>query len=83
MTLDELPKASRARILRVGGERVFRRRLLELGLLPGTSVEFLRVAPLGDPLEFSVRGCNLSIRRAEARQVEVEVEGDRPSEGPR
>jgi len=82
VTLDELPKATSALIIRVGGERAFRRRLLELGFLPGTGVEFLRVAPLGDPLEFCVRGCHLSIRRAEARQVEVEVSGDGSAEGP-
>ncbi len=56
---------------RVGGERAFRRRLMELGLVPGTRVEFLGVAPLGDPIELLVRGCSLSIRRAEAEQVTV------------
>ncbi len=55
----------------VGGERAFRRRLMELGLVPGTRVELVGVAPLGDPLEFLVRGCSLSIRRAEAASVRV------------
>ena len=55
----------------VGGERSFRRRLLELGLLPGTVVEIIRVAPLGDPLEISLRGSRLSIRREEAAQVRI------------
>jgi ferrous iron transport protein A len=53
----------------VGGERTFRRRLMELGLVPGTSVEVVGVAPLGDPLKLVVRGCALSIRRSEAAQV--------------
>jgi Fe2+ transport system protein FeoA len=44
---------------------------MELGVIPGTPVEVLRVAPLGDPVELSARGCNLSIRRAEARLVDV------------
>ena len=55
----------------VGGERSFRRRLLELGLLPGTVVEIIRVAPLGDPLEISLRGSRLSFRREEAAQVRI------------
>jgi Fe2+ transport system protein FeoA len=44
---------------------------MELGIIPGTRVEVLRVAPFGDPLELRARGCNLSIRLAEAQQVEV------------
>jgi Fe2+ transport system protein FeoA len=55
----------------VGGERSFRRRLMELGILPNTQVEMKGVAPLGDPLELLVRGCSLSIRRAEAAEVVV------------
>jgi Fe2+ transport system protein FeoA len=46
--------------------------LLELGLIPGTEVSIEKVAPLGDPLELKVRGCTLSIRRADARAVSVE-----------
>ena len=56
----------------VGGERAFRRRLMELGLVPGTRVELVAVAPLGDPLELLVRGSSLSIRRADASAVRVE-----------
>ena len=46
-------------------------RLLEMGLLPGTLIEVVRRAPLGDPLDLKVRGYHLSIRREEARHVEV------------
>jgi Fe2+ transport system protein FeoA len=56
----------------VGGERSFRRRLLELGVLPGTSITVHQVAPLGDPLELRIRGCSLSIRKSEAAVIEVE-----------
>ncbi len=70
-TLADVAPGTRATIASVGGERAFRRRLLELGLLPGTSVEVLRVAPLGDPLELLVRGCHLSIRRREAAALEL------------
>ena len=55
----------------VAGEGSFRRRLMELGLVPGTRVEVIGVAPLGDPLELLVRGGSLSIRRAEAEGVSV------------
>lgn len=61
-------------ITRVGGERQFRRRLMELGLLPGTRIEVVRVAPLGDPIELLARGCFLSIRKSEARLVDVKLE---------
>jgi len=48
-------------------------RLREMGLLPGTSVTFVRAAPLGDPLEFKVRGYLLTLRREEADQITVEL----------
>lgn len=47
-------------------------RLREMGLLPGTPIRLLRVAPLGDPLEIEVRGSRLSLRRAEAAEIVVE-----------
>src|SRR5258706_13362796 len=71
MTLGDASVGEPVTITRVGGERPFRRRLMELGLLPGTRVEILRIAPLGDPLELKVRGCFLSIRRSEASTVDV------------
>jgi ferrous iron transport protein A len=71
MTLDETEVGSTVHVEDVGGDRSFRRRLMELGLVPGTRVRLNGVAPLGDPLELVVRGCNLSIRRSEARSVRV------------
>jgi ferrous iron transport protein A len=58
-------------IRQVGGERAFRRRLMELGLVPGTRVQLVGIAPLGDPMELLVRGASLSIRRSEARELSV------------
>jgi len=58
-------------VTHIAGEGSFRRRLMELGLVPGTRVEVIGVAPLGDPLELLVRGSSLSIRRAEAEGVSV------------
>ena len=75
MTLAHAHVGERFTIERVGGERSFRRRLMELGLVPGTHVELIGVAPLGDPLEFLVRGCSLSIRKGEALWVAVTRDG--------
>ena len=70
--LSDLQVQGEARVVAVRGDRSFRRRLMELGLLPGTKVRVRNVAPLGDPLELELRGCRLSIRRAEARDIEIE-----------
>ena len=58
-------------VRRVACARPIARRLLEMGLLPGTVIEVVRVAPLGDPIELSLRGYALSIRRAEAMAIDV------------
>jgi Fe2+ transport system protein FeoA len=71
MDLDQAPLRTDLRVVAVTGPRPFRRRLLEMGLLPGTPVRKEKVAPLGDPIEIAVRGARLSIRRAEARGIEV------------
>lgn len=59
----------------VDGQDDISLRLLEMGLVPGTSLTMLGTAPLGDPLEFEVRGYRLSLRRSEARRVEVQLDG--------
>ena len=73
MTLAEAKIGEIVEVDAIGGERSFRRRLMELGLVPKTQVTFLGVAPLGDPLHLLVRGCQLSIRRNEAAQIRVNV----------
>jgi len=70
--LAEIPRKSPVIIRSVTGARAFRRRLMEMGLVPGTEVRVTNVAPLGDPLEIEVRACRLSIRRREAAQILVE-----------
>jgi ferrous iron transport protein A len=77
MTLAQTHLGRLVTVSRIGGERAFRRRLMELGLVPGTRVELKSIAPLGDPMELLVRGCSLSIRRAEAEHVEVEAPSER------
>lgn len=73
MTLDTLPIGHEAVITRVGGEGALRCRLLDMGLIPKTMVRVEKVAPLGDPIELHVRDYSLSLRREDARKIEVEV----------
>ena len=70
-TLGRLPYRTPAQIQAIAGDRAFRRRLLELGFLPGTEVMLLGAAPMGDPLELEIRGCRFSLRRAEAERILV------------
>lgn len=70
--LDEAPLLEDVIVQKVDGARAFRRRLLELGVLPGTTVRKTKIAPLGDPVELEVRGRRLSIRRAQARAIAVQ-----------
>lgn len=71
MTLIDLDLGQAATIARVEGTREFRRRLMELGMVPGTKIVLKKVSPLGDPLDILVRSARLSIRREEARMIEV------------
>ena len=73
MTLDLLPLSQEAVITAVGGEGALRRRLLDMGLIPKTAVRVEKIAPLGDPIELRVRGYALSLRKEDARNIEVEV----------
>lgn len=60
-------------VRRVGGLRHVARRLMEMGLLPGTPVTVTRFAPLGDPLQLRLRGYALSIRRSDAIEIEIDA----------
>ncbi|MEQ1502158.1 MAG: FeoA domain-containing protein [Myxococcota bacterium] len=71
MTLDQLLPGQAALVTEVKGEGAFRRRLLELGLLPGTRIERTGQAPFGDPLSFRVRGAVLCLRRVDAAAIGV------------
>jgi ferrous iron transport protein A len=70
--LARVPVGSTAVVAKVSGTRPVVRRLLEMGLVPGTPVTVQREAPLGDPVELRVRNYALSIRRADAQRIEVE-----------
>jgi Fe2+ transport system protein FeoA len=73
MHLSDLQPGTSAIVKQIpSGGGVFLR-LREMGVLPGTTIRFLRQAPMGDPIEIQVRGYNLSLRLAEASAIEVEV----------
>lgn len=71
--LSELGVGKQARVRRIEGSDEVSLRLLEMGLTPGTAVQVVGAAPLGDPLELDLRGYRLSVRKSEAARVEIEV----------
>ena len=72
--LSSLTPGQRGTIVRVSGQANLRRRLLELGLVRGEIIRVERVAPLGDPIEFTVKGYHLSLRGVDAARIEVQQE---------
>ncbi len=71
-TVKKLKKGERGRVIRVVGEGAVRRRLFDMGITPGAVVTMRKTAPLGDPIEITVRGYQLSIRKVEADSVVVD-----------
>jgi Fe2+ transport system protein FeoA len=72
ITLDALNAGERGKVTQVSGTSDIQRRLLEMGITPGTTVRLVRFAPMGDPLDIEVRGYHLSLRKNEARQVTLD-----------
>ena len=70
-TLNELKVGETARVVRLHGEGAVKRRIMDMGLTKGTEVTVRKVAPLGDPIELTVRGYELSIRKSEAATIEI------------
>lgn len=73
--LSDLKPGEAGTVQKVEGDKVVRRRMLDMGLVNGAEVQVKRVAPLGDPIEFEVRGYSLSLRKSEAQAVQVDVGG--------
>lgn len=71
--LSELKSKDKGTIIKVGGKGGVHRRILDMGVVSGTLVEVKRVAPLGDPIEISVKGYNLTLRKEDAAQIQVEL----------
>lgn len=72
MKLNELGVGSSAKVKRIGAAAPIKKKLMDMGLTKNTEVTLCKVAPLGDPIELTVRGYELTIRKADAAQIEVE-----------
>ncbi len=70
--LREVPVGGKAKVVRIHGEGAVKRRIMDMGITRGVEVFVRKVAPLGDPVEITVRGYELSLRKADAESVEVE-----------
>lgn len=74
-TLKEARVGDTVRVVKLHGEGAVKRRIMDMGLTKGVQVQVRKVAPLGDPLEVTVRGYELSLRKADAQMIEVEEAG--------
>ena len=75
MPLSDLNIGERGRIVSIGGSGAARRRMMDMGLVPGSLIETIRKAPMGDPIEFRVRGYMISLRKNEAERITIRREG--------
>lgn len=71
-TLKDLHSGEACFVVKVHGQGAVRRRLFDMGITPGTKIILKKTAPFGDPIEITVRGYQLSLRKAEAQNIEVE-----------
>ena len=71
-TLRDVKVGETVKVVKLHGEGAVKRRIMEMGLTKGTEVFVRKVAPLGDPVELTVRGYELSLRKADAEMIEVE-----------
>ena len=72
MTLKDVPVGKTVQVQRLNGEGAVKRRIMDMGITKGTDVYVRKVAPLGDPIEVTVRGYELSLRKADAEMILVE-----------
>ena len=70
--LRNVPVGSTAKVVKIHGEGAVKRRIMDMGITKGVEIYVRKVAPLGDPIEITVRGYELSMRKADAESIEVE-----------
>jgi ferrous iron transport protein A len=73
MTLKNLKPGQVGTVVSIGEKGIMRRRIMDMGVTPGAAVKVIKVAPLGDPIEINIRGYELSLRKEEADQIQVEL----------
>ena len=71
-TLKEIKVGETAKVVKLHGEGALKRRIMDMGITKGVEIYVKKVAPLGDPLEITVRGYELSLRKADAEMIDVE-----------
>ena len=71
-TLKDVPIGKKVKVIKLNGEGLVKRRIMDMGITKGVEIIVIKVAPLGDPIEITVRGYELSLRKADAEIVEVE-----------
>ena len=71
-TLGDIKVGRTARVIKVHGEGAVRRRIMDMGITKGVEIYVRKLAPLGDPIEMTVRGYELSLRKSDAEMIEVE-----------
>ena len=72
MTLNEIPVGGVCTVTKLNGTGKLRRRIMDMGITKGVEIKVVKIAPLGDPMELNVRGYELSIRKSEAENIEVQ-----------
>ena len=72
MTLKEVAIGKSCKVVKLHGEGAIKRRIMDMGITKGVVITVRKVAPLGDPMELTVRGYELSLRKADAEMIEVE-----------
>lgn len=76
VTLHDLPVGKSAVVLAISSEGITKRRMMDLGLVPGTRVETVRISPAGDPKAFNIRGAVIAFRKEESSKILIEVKED-------
>ena len=71
-TLKDVKIGKKAKVLKLHGEGALKRRIMDMGITKGVEITVRKVAPLGDPIEITVRGYELSLRKADAEMIEIE-----------
>ena len=71
-TLKDVKIGETVRVTKVGGEGALKRRIMDMGITKGVSIKVMKAAPLGDPVEITVRGYELTLRKADCEKIEVE-----------
>ena len=69
--LREVPVGSKAKVVKIHGEGAVKRRIMDMGITKGVEIYVRKAAPLGDPIEVTVRGYELSLRKSDAEMIEV------------